>query len=67
MALFLDVGPGDVLRIGNDIAVTVEKKSGARARLRIIGPKSVDVELIRKAELPKDNDGFNYPAVETGD
>lgn len=44
MALFLDVGPNDMLRI-NDTIVTVERKSGSRARLRILGP--AEVELVK--------------------
>lgn len=49
MALFIDVGPDDVLRIGDDSYISVERKSGARARLKIIGKG--EVELMRKAKL----------------
>ena len=49
MALFLDVGPDDALQIGADTFITVEQKSGKRARLRIISTR--DVELLRKARL----------------
>lgn len=48
MALYLDVGLDDVLRIGDDF-VTVERKSGSRARLRIISAR--EVELMRKAKV----------------
>ena len=48
MALFLDLGPDDVLRVGEDTFITIEKKSGQRARLRITG--SGDVEMTRKSE-----------------
>lgn len=46
MALFLDVGPDDAIRIG-DTYIAIERKSGSRARLRIVG--SSEVELIRRA------------------
>lgn len=36
MSLFLDVGPDDLLQIG-DSFITVEHKSGKRARLKITG------------------------------
>lgn len=49
MALFMDVGPDDVLRIGPDTFVTVERKSGSRSRLRILG--NSEVELMRNARL----------------
>ena len=52
MALFLDLGPNDVLRVGEDTFITIEKKSGQRARLRITG--SGDVEMTRK---PTDDRG----------
>lgn len=44
MALFLDVSTEDILRIG-DTLVTLEQKSGKRARIRIEGP--AEVELFR--------------------
>lgn len=53
MALFLDVGPDDVLRIG-DSFVTLERKSGSRARFRIVSTS--EVELMRKARLKQDAD-----------
>lgn len=46
MALYIDVGPEDVLRIGPDTFIVVERKSGARARLRITG--SSEVKLMRQ-------------------
>ncbi|NLA67479.1 MAG: hypothetical protein GX856_04410 [Gammaproteobacteria bacterium] len=46
MALFLDVGPDDAIRIG-DTYIAIERKSGSRARLRIVGKD--EVELIRRA------------------
>ena len=49
MALFLDLGPGDVLRVGEDAFITIEKKSGQRARLRITG--SADVEMKRQGDV----------------
>ncbi len=44
MALVLDVGLSDALRVG-DTYIVVERKSGSRARLRILGP--AEVELMR--------------------
>jgi hypothetical protein len=44
MALYMDVGANDLLVIG-DTTVTVERKSGSRVRLRIIGKS--DVQLVR--------------------
>lgn len=35
MASFFDVQPGDILRIGPGTRITVQHKSGNRARLRI--------------------------------
>lgn len=46
MALVLDVGPSDALRVG-DTYIVVERKSGSRARLRILGP--AEVELMRNS------------------
>ena len=45
MALFLDVGPDDLVRIGENLVFTVERKSGSRARLRFVGGERV--EMIR--------------------
>lgn len=47
MSLYLDVGLDDVLLVG-DTYVTLERKSGTRARLRIIG--HAKVELMRNAK-----------------
>lgn len=52
MALFLDVGVDDVLRIDNNY-VTLERKSGTRARLRIIGQSEVELMRNAKREEPK--------------
>lgn len=49
MALYLDVGPADVLRIGG-VTVTVERKTGSRARLRI--ENADDVRLLRNERDP---------------
>jgi hypothetical protein len=48
MALFLDVGPNDVVCIDGTY-VTIERKSGQRARLRFVGP--ADVELVRQGRF----------------
>lgn len=55
MALYLDLGPNDVLRVGEDTFITIEKKSGQRARLRITG--TGDVEMKRKP--PEDRGAIN--------
>lgn len=47
MALWLDVGLNDVLRIDGETTVTVERKSGSRVRLKIMGKR--EVELLRNA------------------
>lgn len=47
MALYLDVGPDDLLRVGDDTIIAVERKSGSRARLKIVG--TAEVELLKKA------------------
>lgn len=68
MALFLDVGPDDALRIGEDTYLTVERKSGSRVRLRIISRS--EVELMRKARLlsePGAVKPLNPPRTDTGD
>lgn len=44
MPLFLDVQPGDVVRIGADTRVTIEHKRGQRTRLRIEAAAPVHVE-----------------------
>lgn len=66
MALFIDVGPDDVLRIGENSYISVERKSGSRARLKIIGKS--EVELLRKAKLHAvEHRAPNPPRVDTGD
>lgn len=62
MSLYLDIGPDDALCIGDNMFVTIERKSGKRARLRIIGP--LKVELMRKAKLLHPMP--NPPSVEDG-
>lgn len=65
MALYLDVGPEDALRVG-EMYITVERKSGSRARLKIIGKQ--DVELLRKARsAPPARQYGNPPRADTGD
>lgn len=66
--LFIDIGPDDLVRIG-DTVVSIERKSGSRARLRIVGP--AEVELQKKARLKQatrpDGTPYNFPAADTGD
>lgn len=58
MALFLDVGFDDILRVGGT-TITIERKSGRKVRVRLDGPD--DVKMTRKpdpAETEKaDHDG----------
>ena len=58
MALFLDVGFDDILRVGGT-TITIERKSGRKVRVRLDGPD--DVKMTRKpdpAEPEKaDHDG----------
>ena len=57
MALFLDISIDDTLCLDDGTVITLERKSGTRARLRIDGP--AHVELIRngrsKAEAESEN------------
>ena len=43
MALYLDIGPDDELRVGEDAVITIEYESGRRARLRIVGTAKVEM------------------------
>lgn len=43
MALYLDIGPDDELRVGEDAVITIEYKSGRRARLKITGTAKVEM------------------------
>lgn len=43
MALFLDIGVDDALHIEGGMVLTLERKSGQRARLRIEGPANVEM------------------------
>jgi hypothetical protein len=55
MALILDVGPEDTLRIG-ETTITVLKKSGRRARLRINGSEDVEMKRATDEEKPEQVD-----------
>lgn len=66
MALYLDVGPDDMVRIGSTV-VTIERKSGARARLRIIGTDEVELtKRLAVSTVPVPPLRMT-PAVATGD
>ena len=69
MSLFLDISTDDVLQINENTFVMLERKSGQRARLRIVGPSRV--ELLRNAKhLEKTGpvqQTLNLPAANTGD
>ncbi len=51
MAVFLDVPVGDSVRIGNS-TITVEEKSGRRARLRIDTREDVSLERAGATSRP---------------
>ncbi len=53
MALFLDIGPDDVLRVGEDAYLTIEKHGGQRARLRIVGSAKVEMTSRPKPKKPR--------------
>ncbi len=55
MALTLDVGPEDTLRIG-DTTITVVKKSGRRARLRIESTEEVEMKRMVDEAKPESRD-----------
>ena len=55
MALFLDISTDDTLELDDGTVITLERKSGTRARLRIDGP--AHVELIRNGRNRADTDG----------
>ena len=65
MSLYLDVGTEDVLQLDGNTFITLERKSGQRARLRIISPSKV--ELLRNAKHLEKAGPPNPPAVDTGD
>lgn len=51
MALYLDIAVGDRLFVGDDTVVTLVRKSGRHARLRIDG--FAEVELVKgKGQAP---------------
>jgi hypothetical protein len=56
MALFLDVGPDDVVHVGDDLLITVERKSGSRARLRFDGAAAVELVKRGRFKLLDDED-----------
>lgn len=69
MALYIDVGLDDVLRVG-DTYIALERKSGSRARLKIEGKN--EVELMRKVRAAQAAKTAPYPgrnpvAQDTGD
>ncbi|CAM5591324.1 hypothetical protein [Rhodanobacter lindaniclasticus] len=42
MAVFQELAPGDVLMIGPDTRIRMERKSGSRARLRIDSTQDIE-------------------------
>lgn len=43
MALFLDLSTNDIMHFADGTKITLERKSGTRARLRIEGPGKVEL------------------------
>lgn len=48
MALFVDIGIGDTLKVG-DMTVRLQFKTGKKARLKIEAPRDLDLKLSRDA------------------
>lgn len=48
--LFLDLRPGEAIKIGGKAKVAVEEKSGQRVRLRVEADRSVPIERDEKQE-----------------
>lgn len=46
MALFVDIGVGDTLKVG-DMTLRLQFKTGKKARLKIEAPKDLDVRLTK--------------------
>ncbi len=57
MALFLDVGPNDVLRLDDDTTICIDRKSGSRARLRIEGSSKVILDRGGRDKPPEKKKG----------
>lgn len=49
MALFLDVGFDDILRVGST-TIVIERKSGRKVRMRISGTD--EIEMTKKPDAP---------------
>lgn len=50
--LKLDLSPGESIRIGNDVVMTLEKKTGQVARLAFDADKSIPIRRIER-ETPQ--------------
>lgn len=67
MALYLDIGVGDVLRVGDNL-IALERKTGSRARLRIVGTAEVQLERKKDREAaPSAQAPRQQPRQDTGD
>ncbi len=42
-----EIEPGESITIGDDVVVTLEKKAGKKARLRVVAPRSMDISVDR--------------------
>lgn len=67
MALWIDVGPSDLLCVGGDTYLSVERKSGTRVRLKIIGKGEVELMRNSKMRLVPSEPPLNPPRASTGD
>lgn len=61
MAVFQELAPGDVLMIGPDTRIRMERKSGSRARLRI--DSTQDIERVPAGQDAPQLQAASPPAV----
>lgn len=56
MALLHSAAPGDRIKIGEDVVITVRHKSGRKTLLSVDAPRSISVEILRRPH-PEREDG----------
>lgn len=64
MALKLEIRPGDTISIGDDIFLTLERKSGQTARLAITAPISRIVTKVAAASVTDNTAAANENIAE---
>lgn len=60
--LKLELAPGESVRIGNDVVVTLEKKTGQVARLAFDADKSIPIKRIVSEPPERRMFGLGIPA-----